>query len=198
MGCDVRISWSSEAVRQDPPRRRCSRSNSAASSCSSASASPRFHIGESLIPETYWVLKWLNMLPKIQQSHFVKKYDDGFSFGSFVRKHPKLKGSATDLPIGDLFTDRADTVWGPLESMYLPDKLPIPPRGCRRAGRVGHPQSERAGAARRTYTLAVSVAGEALHDQWCEASQCPTKRGSEDGCIWQPATAKNGPRSVLL
>ena len=35
---------------------------------------PRFHIGESLIPETYWVLKRLNMLPKLQQSHFVKKY----------------------------------------------------------------------------------------------------------------------------
>src|SRR4051794_17330895 len=35
---------------------------------------PRFHIGESLIPETYWVLKRLNMLPKMQQSHFVKKY----------------------------------------------------------------------------------------------------------------------------
>ena len=27
---------------------------------------PRFHIGESLIPETYWVLKRLNMLPKMQ------------------------------------------------------------------------------------------------------------------------------------
>jgi hypothetical protein len=25
---------------------------------------PRFHIGESLIPETYWVLKRLNMLPR--------------------------------------------------------------------------------------------------------------------------------------
>src|SRR5205809_7737131 len=35
---------------------------------------PRFHIGESLIPETYWVLKRLNMLPKMQQSHFVKKH----------------------------------------------------------------------------------------------------------------------------
>ena len=27
---------------------------------------PRFHIGESLIPETYWVLKRLDMLPKMQ------------------------------------------------------------------------------------------------------------------------------------
>src|ERR1700752_3498427 len=39
---------------------------------------PRFHIGESLIPETYWVLKRLNMLPKMQQSHFVKKYSVRF------------------------------------------------------------------------------------------------------------------------
>lgn len=34
---------------------------------------PRFHIGESLIPETYWVLKRLNMLDKMKKSHFVKK-----------------------------------------------------------------------------------------------------------------------------
>ena len=39
---------------------------------------PRFHIGESLIPETYWVLKRLNMLPKMQGSHFVKKYSVQF------------------------------------------------------------------------------------------------------------------------
>ena len=39
---------------------------------------PRFHIGESLIPETYWVLKRLNMLPKMRKSHFVKKYSVQF------------------------------------------------------------------------------------------------------------------------
>ena len=39
---------------------------------------PRFHIGESLIPETYWVLERLNMLPKMQRSHFVKKYSVQF------------------------------------------------------------------------------------------------------------------------
>src|SRR5229473_2307740 len=39
---------------------------------------PRFHIGESLIPETYWVLERLNMLPKMRQSHFVKKYSVQF------------------------------------------------------------------------------------------------------------------------
>src|SRR6476646_6666345 len=34
---------------------------------------PRFHIGESLIPETYWVLQRLNMLPKMKASPFVKR-----------------------------------------------------------------------------------------------------------------------------
>lgn len=39
---------------------------------------PRFHIGESLIPETYWVLKRLNMLEKMKRSAFVKKYSVQF------------------------------------------------------------------------------------------------------------------------
>jgi flavin-dependent dehydrogenase len=39
---------------------------------------PRFHIGESLIPETYWVLKRLNMLEKMRASHFVRKYSVQF------------------------------------------------------------------------------------------------------------------------
>lgn len=39
---------------------------------------PRFHIGESLIPETYWVLKRLNMLEKMKASHFTKKYSVQF------------------------------------------------------------------------------------------------------------------------
>jgi len=34
---------------------------------------PRFHVGESLIPETYWTLKRLNMLDKMKSSSFVKK-----------------------------------------------------------------------------------------------------------------------------
>src|SRR4051794_34897976 len=31
---------------------------------------PRFHIGESLIPETYWVFRRLNMLDKMKASPF--------------------------------------------------------------------------------------------------------------------------------
>lgn len=39
---------------------------------------PRYHIGESLIPETYWVLKRLNMLDKLKSSHYIKKYSVQF------------------------------------------------------------------------------------------------------------------------
>lgn len=46
---------------------------------------PRFHIGESLIPETYWVLKRLNMLEKLGRSHFVRKESV-----QFVTQHGKL------------------------------------------------------------------------------------------------------------
>jgi flavin-dependent dehydrogenase len=56
----------------------------------------------------------------------VCEYYDGFSFGRFVRTFPHLKGKITDLLIGDLFTDRVDEVWGPMESLYPPDKNAIP------------------------------------------------------------------------
>src|SRR3954471_1582783 len=39
---------------------------------------PRFHIGESLIPETYWVLDRLGMLPNMRASRFVKKHSVQF------------------------------------------------------------------------------------------------------------------------
>jgi flavin-dependent dehydrogenase len=39
---------------------------------------PRFHIGESLIPQTYWVIRRLNLLDKMKRSHFVKKYSVQF------------------------------------------------------------------------------------------------------------------------
>jgi flavin-dependent dehydrogenase len=57
----------------------------------------------------------------------VCEYYDGFSFGNFVRHYPDLRGTVTDLLIGDLFTDRVDQVWPPMESLYPPDKTPIPP-----------------------------------------------------------------------
>ncbi|HEX8028204.1 MAG TPA: NAD(P)/FAD-dependent oxidoreductase [Vicinamibacterales bacterium] len=52
----------------------------------------------------------------------VCEYYDGFSFGRFVKAFPHLRGTVTDLLIGDLFTDRVDEVWAPMESLYPPDK----------------------------------------------------------------------------
>ena len=57
----------------------------------------------------------------------VCEYYDGFSFGAFVRQYPDLQGTVTDLLIGDLFTERVDRVWKPMESLYPPGKAPIPP-----------------------------------------------------------------------
>ncbi len=56
----------------------------------------------------------------------VCEYYDGFSFGKFIKTFPHLRNTVTDLLIGDLFDDRVDEVWGPLESLYPPDKKPIP------------------------------------------------------------------------
>jgi flavin-dependent dehydrogenase len=56
----------------------------------------------------------------------VCEFYNGFSFGRFVRQHPDLRGTVTDLLIGDLFTDSVDKVWGPMDALY-PDKPPIPP-----------------------------------------------------------------------
>ena len=56
----------------------------------------------------------------------VCEYYDGFSFGHFVKNFPDLRNTVTDLLIGDLFTDRVDKIWGPLESLYEPNKAKIP------------------------------------------------------------------------
>lgn len=103
-------------------------------------------------PETSWVLKRLNMLGKMQQSLFVNRgvdrmrrlvceFYDGFSFGNFVRSYPHLRNTITDLLIGDLFTDRVDAVWEPMESLYAPGKAPIPPWN---AGTPGEALEEKA------------------------------------------------------
>jgi hypothetical protein len=43
-----------------------------------------------------------------------------------IREYPELRGTLTDLLIGDLFHDGTDKVWGPLESLYEEGKAPIP------------------------------------------------------------------------
>lgn len=66
----------------------------------------------------------------------VCEYYAGFSFGNFVRHYPELRGTITDLLIGDLFTDRVDKVWAPMESLYKPGKEAI------RSWTEGTPQEE--------------------------------------------------------
>jgi len=39
---------------------------------------PRFHIGESFMPDTYWILRRLGMLDKMKSSHFIPKYSVQF------------------------------------------------------------------------------------------------------------------------
>ena len=43
-----------------------------------------------------------------------------------MRQYPELRGTVTDLLIGDLFTDRVDKVWAPMESLYGPQHQTIP------------------------------------------------------------------------
>lgn len=49
---------------------------------------PRFHIGESLMPETYWVFKRIGMLDKLKRSHFVPKYSVQFFTASGKESAP--------------------------------------------------------------------------------------------------------------
>ncbi len=46
---------------------------------------PRYHVGESLIPETFWVLERLGLLPQLRGSRFVEKHSV-----QFVTEHGKL------------------------------------------------------------------------------------------------------------
>lgn len=63
---------------------------------------PRFHIGESLIPDTYWTLRRMNLIDKLRNSHFVKKYsvqfvaDDGrLSAPFYFMQHRAHESSQT-------------------------------------------------------------------------------------------------------
>jgi flavin-dependent dehydrogenase len=49
---------------------------------------PRFHIGESLMPETYWTFKRIGVLDQLKQSHFVRKYSVQFVTASGKESQP--------------------------------------------------------------------------------------------------------------
>ncbi len=72
--------------------------------------------------------KWGDLFNKgvDRMRRLVCEYYDGFSFGKFVKNYPHLKNTVTDLLIGDLFTDRVDEVWQPMETLYDANKRAIP------------------------------------------------------------------------
>ncbi len=49
---------------------------------------PRFHVGESLMPESYWIFERLGVLDKMQRSKFVKKFSVQFVSGSGKESQP--------------------------------------------------------------------------------------------------------------
>ncbi len=49
---------------------------------------PRFHVGESLMPESYWIFERLGVLEKMQRSKFVKKFSVQFVSGSGKESQP--------------------------------------------------------------------------------------------------------------
>jgi flavin-dependent dehydrogenase len=49
---------------------------------------PRFHIGESLMPETYWTFKRLGVLDRLKGSNFVRKYSVQFVTSSGKESQP--------------------------------------------------------------------------------------------------------------
>ena len=51
-------------------------------------AEPKFKIGESLIPATYWTFKRLGMLKKLRESHFPQKYSVQFYSRSGKASNP--------------------------------------------------------------------------------------------------------------
>src|SRR5688572_11433150 len=49
---------------------------------------PRFHIGESLMPESYWTFERLGLLPQLKASNFVRKYSVQFVTASGKDSQP--------------------------------------------------------------------------------------------------------------
>ncbi|HAY81988.1 MAG TPA: NAD(P)/FAD-dependent oxidoreductase, partial [Planctomycetaceae bacterium] len=63
---------------------------------------PRFHVGESLMPETFWPLQRLGLIDKMKQSDFVEKHSVAFVSHSgkesnpfFFREHDPRESSST-------------------------------------------------------------------------------------------------------
>ena len=47
----------------------------------------------------------------------VCEFYDGMSFGKLVKRHPHLKGTITDMLIGDIFREDVDQIIGPMDEL---------------------------------------------------------------------------------
>ena len=128
---------------------------------------------------------WARGAPSFNQGvdrmrRLVCEYYDGFSFGKFVQQvSANSRGTVTDLLIGDLFTDRVDKVWGPMESLYAPESS-RPSRMARRHGAgAGPPQGQRARAARGTPAVGLRAQGSRLKQEHPDLN---SRVGPESSC----------------
>jgi flavin-dependent dehydrogenase len=63
----------------------------------------------------HWQTDFVRGMDRMRR--LVIAYYEGFSFGYFVKRFPHLKGYVTDLLIGDLFDDKVDAVWEPMDEL---------------------------------------------------------------------------------
>lgn len=62
-----------------------------------------------------WEKPFLKGMNRIRR--LVCEFYDGLSFGKFVKKYPHLKGTVTDVLIGDVFKDDVDVLWPLMDEM---------------------------------------------------------------------------------
>ncbi|MEX2187423.1 MAG: NAD(P)/FAD-dependent oxidoreductase [Pirellulales bacterium] len=63
----------------------------------------------------HWQADFVRGMDRMRR--LVVAYYEGFSFGHFVKRFPHLKGYITDLLVGDLFDEKVDAVWEPMEEL---------------------------------------------------------------------------------
>jgi flavin-dependent dehydrogenase len=69
-----------------------------------------------------WEKPYLRGMDRIRR--LVCEFYDGLSFGRFVKKYPHLKGTVTDVLIGDVFKDDVDVLWPLMDELRAEQGIP--------------------------------------------------------------------------
>jgi flavin-dependent dehydrogenase len=69
-----------------------------------------------------WEKPYLQGMDRIRR--LVCEFYDGLSFGRFVKKHPHLKNTVTDVLIGDVFKDDVDVLWPLMDELRTEQGIP--------------------------------------------------------------------------